>query len=96
MIEIEVFLEDFFGTQHENAFWLNFTVDKIVPPSCLCPHYYYDIPFYAILTKKTCLTNYQENRSFPWPLVKLHVALEKCEILPEQLYAIPSLCMTSA
>ena len=30
-IEIEEFLEEFFGMQHENAFWLNFTVDKIVP-----------------------------------------------------------------
>ena len=36
-IEIEEFLE-FFGMQHENAFWLNFMVDKIVPTSFLYVH----------------------------------------------------------
>ena len=36
-IEIEEFLGEFFGTQHENAFWLNLTVDKIVPSHFCIP-----------------------------------------------------------
>ena len=67
-IEIEEFLEEFFGMQHENAFWLNFMVDKIVHLSFLCAHYLI-FPFYAIWQKIACLTNYREKRSFPWPLV---------------------------
>ena len=47
-IEIEEFLEEFFGMQHENAFWLNFMVDKIVPLSFLYAHYLMIFPFYAI------------------------------------------------
>ena len=61
-IEIEEFLEEFFGMQHEDAFWLNFMVDKIVP--LICP-LLNDIPILYHLTKNSIPYKLSGKTKFP-------------------------------